>query len=177
MRRSVGAALSAIAMTCVAVPFSASFAQAGISTNPPSAEPRDYLSAVQALSMYAIDSSRLALTRSQAPASRSFAKEMVDHHTRVAAEHARLLNIPAGSDPGSALVGPLSEMLDSLENAPRADFDAAYKRGQIAAHEEALKVHSAYAARGSDAALRAKAQQAVAVVQKHLDAARKLPAA
>lgn len=177
MRKSVGAALSAITLACFATPLSASLAQAGISTNPPPVEARDYLSAVHALSRYEVDASRLALTRSQAEASRSFAQTMVDHHTRMTAEHARLLSIPATTDSGNALVGPLSEMLNSLENTPAAQFDAAYKRGQIAAHEEALKVHSAYAAKGSDASVRAKAQAAVPVIRKHLDAARKLPGA
>ena len=177
MRKAIGTALGAITMTCLVAPFSPSFGQAGISTNPAPLATRDYLAAVHALSRYEVDASRLALTRSQAQASRSFARMMVDHHTRMMAEHARLLNIPAATDAGSALVGPLSEMLNSLENTPVAEFDAAYKRGQIAAHEEALKVHSAYAARGTDAAMRAKAQAAVPVISKHLEAARKLPAA
>ncbi|HEX2019217.1 MAG TPA: DUF4142 domain-containing protein [Aurantimonas sp.] len=177
MRKSIGAALGAVAMMSAAAPSSPALAQAGISTNPPPVETQDYIRAVHALSRYEVDASRLALTRSQAQASRSFARMMVDHHTRMMAEHARLLNIPAATDAGSALVGPLSEMLNSLENTPVAEFDAAYKRGQIAAHEEALKVHSAYAARGTDAAMRAKAQAAVPVISKHLEAARKLPAA
>ncbi len=177
MRKMIGAALGAIAMTCLAVPASPSLAQAGISTNPAPVEASDYMRAVHALSRYEIDASRLALTRSKAQASRSFAQTMVDHHTRMMAEHARLLNIPATSDSGSALVGPLSEMLNSLENTPAAEFDAAYKRGQIAAHEEALKVHTAYAVRGNDAAMRAKAQAAVPAIREHLDSARKLPGA
>lgn len=177
MRKLIGAALGAVAIVGAAMPPSPALAQAGISTNPPPVEARDYVSAVHALSRYEVDASRLALTRSQAQPSRAFARTMVDHHTRMMAEHARLLNIPAATDSGSALVGPLSEMLNSLENTPAAEFDAAYKRGQIAAHEEALKVHSAYAARGTDAAMRAKAQAAVPVIRKHLDAARKLPGA
>lgn len=175
MRQLISAVVSAIAVACLAVPLSSSFAQSGISTNPAPVETRSYLSAMHALSRYEVDSSRLALAQSQAQASRSFAQQMVDHHTRMMAEHARLLSIPSDSDPDSALVGPLSEMLNSLENTPRDDFDAAYKRGQIAAHEEMLKVHGAYAAQGSDTALRAKIQLATPVIQKHLDAARKLP--
>ncbi|PAX06486.1 DUF4142 domain-containing protein [Sphingomonas lenta] len=171
------AALVAVAMTCLPVPASPALAQAGISTNPPPVEIRDYVSAVHALSRYEVDASRLALTQSRAQASRSFAQQMVEHHTRIIAEHARLLNIPAATDSGSALVGPLSEMLNSLENTPAAEFHAAYRQGQIAAHEEALKVHSAYASRGSDAGVQAKAQAALPVIRKHLEAARKLPGA
>lgn len=177
MRKLIGAALGAVAMMGVVVPASPALAQAGFSTNPPPVETQEYMGAIHALSRYEVDASRLALTRSQAQASRAFAQTMVDHHTRMMAEHARLLNIPAATDPEGALAGPLSQMLDTLKNTPAAEFDAAYRQGQIAAHEEALKVHSAYAARGSDAGVRAKAQAAVPIIRKHLDAARKLPGA
>ena len=177
MRKSVGAALTAITVACLAAPLSASLAQAGISTNPAPVETRDYLGAMHALSRYEVDASRLVLTRSQSQASRLFAQTMVDHHTRMMAEHASVLSMPAATDSGSALVGPLSQMLDTLENTPRAEFDAAYKRGQIAAHEEALKVHNAYATKGSNAAVREKATAGGLVTRKHLDKARKLPGA
>ena len=133
MRMPIRSVFGAITMTCFAVPFSSSVAQSGISTNPAPVEARDYFSAVHALSKYEVDASRLALTRSQTPAARAFAQEMVAHHTRAMAEHARLLDVPSTSEPGSALAGPLSEMLNSLENTPSVEFNAAYKRGQIAA--------------------------------------------
>lgn len=70
MRKSVGAALTAITVACLAAPLSASLAQAGISTNPAPVETRDYLGAMHALSRYEVDASRLVLTRSQSQASR-----------------------------------------------------------------------------------------------------------
>lgn len=177
MRRPVGAVMGASMMMCLTVPFSTSAAQPGISTNAAPVEVRDYLSAARALSEYELASSRLALARSRTRASQTFARMMVGHHTRAVAEHARLLDILSPSDSGSALIGPLSEMLNSLENTPPAGFDAAYRRGQIAAHEEALKVHSAYAAQGSDPAMRARAGKLAPTIRKHLDAARTLPGA
>jgi putative membrane protein len=177
MRKSIAAALGALIVSSLAAPLSPAFAQAGISTNPPSVETRDYLAAVHALSRYEIAANRLALDQQAGGALRSYAQTVLDHHTRLLDEQVRLLNIPAIADAGSALVGPLSEMLDSLQNVSRADFAVAYKRGQIAALEEAVKIHDAYAARGRDAGLRAGAQRAVAIARKHLDAARQLPAA
>jgi len=173
MRTLLGVSLCALAVASFAVPFSPSLAQAGISTNPAPLETTGYSSAVEALSKYEVDSSRLALTRSQTQATRAFAQQMIDHHGRVKSDQKAV----GGPDAGSALEGPLSEMLNSLENVPSAEFNAAYKRGQIAAHEEALKVHGAYAARGSELAERAKAQAAMPVIQKHLDAAHNLPSA
>ena len=173
MRTLLGMSLCALAMASFAVPFSPSLAQSGISTNPAPVETIGYSSAVEALSKYEVDSSRLALTRSQSQATRAFAQQMVDHHSRGGPRRTGVSEPSAGG----ALDGPLSEMLNSLENVPSSEFDAAYKRGQIAAHEEALKVHTAYAARGSDPTARAKAQAAMPVIQKHLDAARDLPVA
>ncbi|MDA4833191.1 DUF4142 domain-containing protein, partial [Enterobacter hormaechei] len=168
MRTLLSVSLCALAVASFAVPFSPSLAQAGISTNPAPLETTGYSSAVEALSKYEVDSSRLALTRSQSQAVRAFAQQMVDHHSRQQPSRTGV----GGPDAGSALEGPLSEMLNSLENVPSAEFNAAYKRGQIAAHEEALKVHGAYAARGSDLTERAKAQAAMPMIQKHLGAAR-----
>ncbi len=177
MWKSIPAALGALIVSSLAAPLSPAFAQAGISTNPPSVETRDYLAAVHALSRYKIAASRLALGQQVGGALRSYAQTVLDHHTRLLEEQVRRLNIPATADAGSALVGPLSEMLDSLQNVSRADFAVAYKRGQIAALEEAVRIHDAYAAGGGDAELRAAAQRAVSVARKHLDAARQLPAA
>jgi len=173
MRTLFSASLCAMAIASFAVPYPPSLAQAGIITNPAPMETTGYSSAVDALSKYEIDSSRLVLTRSQTQATRAFAQKMIDHHGRVKSDQ----NDVGRPDAGSALEGPLSEMLNSLKNVPSAEFNAAYKPGQIAAHEEALKVHGAYAARGSDSAVRRKAQAAIAVIQKHLGAARDLPGA
>lgn len=171
MRTLSGVFLCALSMASFAMPFSPSLAQAGISTNPAPLETTGYSSAVEALSQYEVDSSRLALTRSKSQATRAFAQQMVNHHSRVKSDQ----KIVGRSDIGSALDAPLSQMLYTLQNTPSVEFDAAYKRGQIAAHEEALKVHGAYAAQGSDLAERAKAQAAMPVIQKHLGAARDLP--
>lgn len=173
MRTLLSVSLCTLAIVSFAVPFSPSLAQSGISTNPAPLETTVYSGAVEALSKYEVDSSRLALTRSQSQATRAFAQQMVDHHSRVKPDQM----IVGRSDTGSALDGPLSQMLDTLENTSSVEFDAAYKRGQIAAHEEALKVHGAYATGGSDSTVRAKAEAAVLVIQKHLNAARSLPGA
>lgn len=177
MRKSIEAAVGALAIAFFGAPVAAIAVQSGISTNPPPVKTSEYIGAVHALSRYEVDASRLALARSQVQASRSFARRMVDLHTRVIAGHARLLNVSISAEAEGALAEPLSEMLERLESTPLGEFDLAYRQGQIAAHEEALKVHSAYAAQGTDARARAKAQAAIPIIRNHLDAARKLPGA
>ena len=108
---------------------------------------------------------------------RSFAQTMVSEHTRLMAQRAPMLRTSGDPSGTTALTGPLSQMLETLKNAPAAGFAAAYKRGQIAAHEEALKVHGTYAAKGTDPALRAMATRVVTMLQRHLDKARRLPEA
>ncbi len=169
--KSLGAVSSAVAATCCVVPVSTVSAQTGISTNRAPMEPKEYLGVLQEISRYELDTGRLALARSRQKATRSFAQMMIRDHTRMMAKRRPMLS---PSEPANALAEPLSQMLDTLKETPLPGFDAAYKRGQIAAHEDALKIHRAYAARGSDPALRAMAQRAMPAIQKHLDTARKL---
>lgn len=175
--KSLGAVSIAVASTCLVVPISTVGAQTGISQSLAPMEAKEYLGALQDISRFELDTARLALAQSRQKATRAFAQTMIRHHTRMMADHARMSTASGATETANALVGPLSQMLDTLKTTPRADFDATYKRGQIAAHEEALKVHRAYAARGSDPALRDTARRAVPMLQEHLEAARKLPGA
>ncbi|MEO6256482.1 MAG: DUF4142 domain-containing protein, partial [Sphingomicrobium sp.] len=54
------------------------------------------------------------------------------------------------------------------------DFDATYRRQQIAVHDEALKLHSVYAARGRSPTLRPVAANAAAITRQHLAQLRRL---
>lgn len=175
MRSWINMLLSAIATMCLVAPVSATLAQDGITANPAPLKTQQYLGAVLELSRYEVASSRLALARSQNESSRSFAQQMIDHHTRTLAVYGPLLGSPKASESLGALNEPLSQMLETLESTPRANFDGAFRQGQIAAHEEALKVHSAYAANGADTAMRARAGKIVTMIRKHLDEARRLP--
>ena len=54
------------------------------------------------------------------------------------------------------------------------DFDAAYRRQQLAAHEDALRLHSGYAARGRSPTLRPVAANAVPIIRRHLALLRRM---
>ncbi len=99
---------------------------------------------------------------------------MISHHTRSAAELARLQGT-RGAPRAEPQGEPKSQMLDKLRSSARAGFDMNYVQGQLAAHEEALELHRIYAATGQNAALRQFAQRATALVQGHLSRARALP--
>jgi putative membrane protein len=67
-------------------------------------------------------------------------------------------------------------MIDQLIAAGPADFDRVYLQQQVPAHEQALALHSAYAAQGDTPQLRVAATGAVPIVRQHLEQARALAA-
>jgi len=68
-----------------------------------------------------------------------------------------------------------ADMLNQLASAPPRHFDRLYGRMQVAAHQEAVALFTAYAQSGEDPSLRAFAQSALPTLQHHLRMARRLP--
>ncbi|HEX8168626.1 MAG TPA: DUF4142 domain-containing protein [Beijerinckiaceae bacterium] len=68
-----------------------------------------------------------------------------------------------------------ADMLNELASASGRQFDRLYGRMQVAAHQEAVALFSAYAQTGTDPNLRAFAQSALPALQHHLMMARRLP--
>ena len=67
-----------------------------------------------------------------------------------------------------------ADMLNQLASASGSRFDRLYGRMQVAAHQEAVALFSAYAQTGTDPSLRAFAQSALPALQHHLAMARRL---
>jgi putative membrane protein len=134
-----------------------------------------YMAMAASSDMFEIESSRLALQRSRHPAVRQFAQMMIADHSRTSSEMmaiARELNLPP---PPTQMMPHHMEMLDRLRMAGPGEFDSAYKREQVMAHEEALTLHRNYAEGGDAEPFRALASRAVPIIQAHWDHARSLP--
>lgn len=135
-----------------------------------------YVRAAGESDLFEITSSQLALQRTQNPDIRAFASTMIDHHTSTtntllaAARAARMISPPAVLRPDKRA------MIDQLNGQVGASFDRLYLRQQVMAHGEALAIHTSYAQRGDNAALRAAAAGTVPVVQGHLSTAQSLQA-
>jgi len=118
--------------------------------------------------MYEIDAGKIASTKATDPAVKAFAKMMVTDHTAMSKEAD-----PAIKASGKPIPTELDErrkgMIDNLNAAKAADFDAAYLSQQEAAHQEALTLLKGYADGGDDAGLKAVATGAIPKVQAHLD--------
>lgn len=134
-----------------------------------------YLAMAASSDQFEIESSRVALQMSQNPAVRSFAQMMIDHHTRTTQEAATIAQANGMAPPPPTLMPAQQAALDRVRAAAPADFDATYKREQIAGHQEALTLHQNYAAQGDTQVLRDFATRTVPIIQQHLSQAQGLP--
>ena len=124
--------------------------------------------------VFEITSSQMALMRSQNAEVRNFAQMLIEHHTRLT--NATLTEAKAAgvAAPPPVLTAPKRAMIDALLGAGAADFDRVYLQQQATAHNEALALHTNYAARGEVPQLRRAAMSAIPVVQQHLAQVRTL---
>jgi putative membrane protein len=148
---------------------------------PPLAEARGpltapgYMEMAASSDMFELESSRLAMQMSRNPAIRSFAQMMINDHGRTTNE---MMSIGQGlrlGPPPPQMVPHHAEMLERLRTASPADFDRAYKREQVMAHQEALALHRDYADRGDAEPFRAFAARTVPVIEMHYGQAQGLP--
>lgn len=124
-----------------------------------------YVMKAAASDLYEIESSRVALERSQSGAVRRYAQTMIDHHTMTSQQlTATVRNMPAPQ-----LEPHQRDMIADLRAAPAEMFDRMYVNQQLASHMNALSVHGGYMKAGDEAALRQLATQATPVVASHLE--------
>jgi putative membrane protein len=110
---------------------------------------------------YATMTSKLALRRANSSSVTAFAKLEIEEQAAVADAF--------GSRPGAAgLLPKHAGLLQALEAAPDAEFDALYVQGQIAGHRELLALHKSYARRGADPTAQGASTVAVPSIGTHL---------
>ena len=128
----------------------------------------EYIAAAGAGDMYEIESSRLALEKTEDEAVRTFAQMMVDDHTGTT-EQITSAAEAAGITPGAPALTPMQQgMIDELTALSGADFDRAYIRQQLEAHRAALGLHRNYSQSGDTEELREVATAAVPIVEGHI---------
>ncbi|WP_338502548.1 DUF4142 domain-containing protein [Sphingomonas kaistensis] len=143
---------------------------AGCATTPGTAMASSAASAFVATAassdLFEIESSRLALQRSQSPMLRMHAEMMIRDHTNLGAQ---LSAAAAGVGIGvpTQMLPMHAAMLDELARSP--NFDATYRSQQVTSHRQALTLMDRYARRGDVPQLRGVAAAAVPVIRGHLD--------
>ena len=125
--------------------------------------------------MFEIESSTMALGRSQNAEIKKAAQMIINDHKKSSAEMKTILTNVQGAP---ALPTELDErrkgMLDNLRGASPADFDDVYLDQQTAAHHEAELLHRNYGANGDNPQLKAFAAKTADIVKGHTEMVTKL---
>lgn len=129
--------------------------------------------------MYEIQSSKLALTKSKSPETKSFAKEMIADHmtTTKTLKMALPKTDPKVPPPPMKPSDATAAKLAALKSASADDFDKLYFSQQAEAHKMAWSLHKGYATDGADPALKQVAMSAVPIIEKHLQHLKSMPGA
>ena len=160
---AAAAALFAGYASAVAQTPSAPPAQAAAS--PISAD--QYLTMASASDLYEIQSSQMVQGSADA-AVNDFAAMMIEHHTKTTRELTQAAGKAGLTPPPPALDANKAAMIEALRAAPKDQRTALYVEQQVAAHQEALALHSGYAASGDNPELRAVAKKTAGIVREHL---------
>jgi putative membrane protein len=115
--------------------------------------------------MFEVQSSQLALTRTQDSRLREFAQRMVKDHTQASDKlkaAAQNQTVPTTLDQEHA------GMLQKLQQAQGDDFSRQYAQMQLDGHQKAVALFESYAQNGDHAQLKQFAQQTVPALREHL---------
>jgi putative membrane protein len=178
IRRST-LALAAFAITGLAVPAFAQNVPGGANEGQRSmptdinVTPQMFVTSAASGGLFEVQSSQLAIERSQDANIKKFAQQMIDDHTKVNQELQQVaqsgnLNVP------NELSVKHKALLQTLQNAQGAQFDRAYVAAQIAAHEETIQLFQNAAKSLSNDPLGKFAQSHVDHLTEHLKMARAL---
>lgn len=126
-----------------------------------------YVATSASIDLYDIRAGELALERSSNAAVRDYASRLIEDHRGTSSQLSyagRRLNLL----PSAEMAAPHQAMFDALSAS--ADFDSLFRRQQTDIHQQAVRMHQAYAARGDSPTLRPVAANAAAVEARHLAA-------
>ncbi|WP_158915846.1 DUF4142 domain-containing protein [Caulobacter sp. S45] len=164
--------LTRIALLAATVAAGSAAAQTAI---PPT--PQDFAMAAAQSDQYEIQAGYVAITQSQDSRIRAYAQAMIDDHNRTSADLARAATASGLPAPPPAMSSDQVSMLAALQSLRGPDFDKAYVKQQVLAHQQALTVERSFAEAGADANLQAAARSTEPVIQHHLEMAQQIKAA
>ncbi len=128
-------------------------------------KPVDFVTKAGEAGLFEIQTSKLALQRSQNPEIREFAKHMIHDHEAAAAELKHVafkdhIRVPAALD---------HDLKDKYKDLAKKgdDFDKKYVHLQVDAHNDAVNLFTDYSQNGEDARLKDFAAKTLPTLQMH----------
>jgi putative membrane protein len=131
-------------------------------------EATTFATKVAAANTFEIQSSELATERAERDDVKTFAKQMIDDHTKAGKDFkaaVQAANIQAPKEESDA---KQKATLKKLEGAKGKSFDQAYVSAQTDAHKEAVTLFKNYASKGQTAPLKDFAQKTLPTLEHHL---------
>ena len=126
--------------------------------------------------MYEVQAGRLAAEKGQSDAVKQFGQQMVDAHTKTTEELTGIVKTKnLKVEIPSTLDAKHQKLIDDLNSASADNFDKAYAKQQVDAHQEAVDLFKKYGAKGDDPDVKQFAEKTLPIIQHHLDEAKKLP--
>lgn len=118
--------------------------------------------------MFEIESSRVALEKSQDQNIKNFAQEMINDHSKTGDNlKATLQSANIDAQPSTTLDTAHQKKLNDLKNATGADFDRKYVQMQEDAHKEAVTLFQGYAQNGDNVDLKQFASDTLPTLEQH----------
>ncbi|MBN9074131.1 MAG: DUF4142 domain-containing protein [Rhizobiales bacterium] len=135
---------------------------------------QDFVTEAAQSDMFEIESSKLALERSD-DATKKFAQQMIDDHMKTTEQLKALLSGgKVKANPPAAMSETQQDTLNDLKGLKGDDFTRQYHSDQVDAHEDAVDLFKRYGEEGDQAELKAWAAKTLPALQHHLDMANAL---
>lgn len=142
---------------------------------PAAAPGQAFADAAAASDTFEIEASKLAADKSARAKVKSFAASMIKAHTDSTAKlKAAASKATPPIMPAPALNPAQQQVLDDLKAKSGAEFDTAYAKAQVDAHQATLDALKSYSASGDVPSLKAFATELVPTVTAHLNMAKGL---
>jgi putative membrane protein len=135
----------------------------------------DFVTLAAQSDMLEIQSSKLALQKSDSDKTKTFAQKMIDDHTKTSTELKELVSSgKVKVSAPSALDKKHEAKLDKLTKLQGKDFTKEYDDMQVSAHKDAVSLFERYGKDGDNPDLKAFASKTLPALKEHLQMAQEL---
>ena len=137
---------------------------------------QDFITKATVAGEFEIESSKIALDKSQDKNIKRFAQQMIDDHTKASDALALTLQNQKMQPPKQELDSAHQQLIDKLQALSGDDFNHQYVAMQLDAHKQAVDLFTDYSRRGGNAGLKDFAAADVAYASKPLGPRQKIGA-